>query len=38
LFNQKEKMTMHFDTTNKIKSMEDGNRLDFLFGVMTANK
>ena len=38
LFNQKEKMTMHFDATNTIKSMEDGNRLDFLFGVMTANK
>lgn len=38
LFNHKEKMTMHFDTTNKIRPMEDGNRLEFLFGVMTANK
>ena len=38
LFNHNEKMTMHFDTTNKIRPMEDGNRLEFLFGVMTANK
>ena len=38
LFNQKEKKTMYFDATNAVKSMEDGERLDFLFQSMTTNK
>jgi para-nitrobenzyl esterase len=38
LFNQMEKKTMYFDATNAVKSMDDGERLDFLFRSMTTNK
>jgi len=38
LFNTKEKQTMYFNATNAVKTMEDGERLDFLFKTMTANK
>ncbi len=38
LFNAKEKQTMYFDATNSVKTMDDGERLQFLFRSMTANK
>ena len=38
LFNGKEKPTLYFDAKNKVAPMEDGDRLNFLFSSMTANK
>jgi len=38
LFNNKEKSTLYFDAKNKVASMEDADRLNYLFTSMTANK
>jgi para-nitrobenzyl esterase len=38
LFNTMEKQTMYFNAPNTVKTMEDGERLEFLFRSMTANK
>ena len=38
LFNKKGKQTMYFDSTNSVKTMDDWERLEFLFRTTTANK
>jgi carboxylesterase type B len=38
LFNNKGKQTMYFDSTNSVKTMDDWERLEFLFRTTTANK
>jgi len=38
LFNAKEQSTLYFNTQNKVGKLEDGERLEFLFRTMTANK
>lgn len=38
LFNAKDKTTLYFNSKNKVAPMEDGDRLNFLFSSMTANK
>ena len=38
LFNNKEKSTLYFDAKNKVATMEDADRLNYLFTSMTANK
>jgi para-nitrobenzyl esterase len=38
LFNKRGKQTMYFDSTNSVKSMDDWERLEFLFRTLTANK